>query len=68
MSKNSWGYIDNHDYKEASGIVQDLVDIVSKNGALLLNIGPKSDGTILQREVEMLSEIGSWLRVNGGGR
>jgi alpha-L-fucosidase len=65
VSKNSWGYIENHDYKEAGDIIRDLVDIVSKNGALLLNIGPRSDGTIPDREVEMLREIGSWLRVNG---
>ncbi len=65
VSRNSWGYVENHDYKEAGGIIHDLVDIVSKNGALLLNIGPKSDGTIPEQEMQMLREIGSWLRVNG---
>ena len=45
--------------------VHDLVDVVSKNGALLLNIGPKSDGTIPAPEVEMLLEIGKWLKING---
>ena len=43
----------------------DLIDIVSKNGGLLLNIGPKADGTIPEREVQMLREIGAWLQVNG---
>lgn len=65
VSKNSWGYVDAHDYKAVGSIVGDLVDVVSKNGALLLNIGPKADGTIPEREREMLREIGDWLRVNG---
>ena len=38
---------------------------MSKNGSLLLNIGPRSDGTIPEPEVEMLKAIGGWLRVNG---
>jgi alpha-L-fucosidase len=65
VSKNSWGYIDDHDYKNAGDIIGDLVDVVSKNGALLLNVGPKADGTIPQAEQDMLREIGSWLKVNG---
>ncbi|BDI34366.1 alpha-L-fucosidase [Capsulimonas corticalis] len=65
VSKNSWGYIANHDYKSVDSLVDDLVDIVSKNGALLLNIGPKPDGTIPEPEQEMLRQIGAWLKVNG---
>ena len=65
VSKNSWGYIENHDYKTAGDIIGDLVDIVSKNGALLLNIGPRADGTIPEPEQAMLREIGAWLAVNG---
>jgi len=65
VSRNSWGYVTNHDYKPVSNIIHDLVDIVSKNGALLLNIGPRADGTIPEPEVEMLLEIGRWLKVNG---
>ena len=41
------------------------MDIVSKNGSLLLNIGPRPDGTIPEPEVAMLRAIGGWLRVNG---
>ena len=67
VSKNSWGYISHHDYKTAADIIADLVDIVSKNGALLLNIGPRADGTIPEIEQEMLREIGRWLQVNGEG-
>jgi len=65
ISKNSWGYIEGQDYKTATDIIGDLVDIVSKNGALLLNIGPKPDGTIPQPEVDILLEIGDWLKING---
>jgi alpha-L-fucosidase len=64
ISKNSWGYVKNHDYKTAEAIVGDLVDIVSKNGALLLNIGPRADGTIPEPEQEILLEIGRWLAIN----
>ena len=46
VSKNSWGYVTNHDYKDVGDIVDDLIDIVSKNGTMLLNIGPQPDGTI----------------------
>jgi alpha-L-fucosidase len=65
VSKNSWGYVQNHDYKTSTSIVHDLLDVISKNGALLLNIGPKPDGTIPQPEVAMLEEIGAWLKMNG---
>lgn len=65
MSKNSWGYIEGQDYKKPLDILCDLVDIVSKNGALLLNIGPKADGTIPDPEQRILREIGAWLKLNG---
>lgn len=65
VAKNSWSYVDGMDYKTSESLVHDLVDIVSKNGALLLNIGPKSDGTIPDEDQRILRDIGSWLRVNG---
>jgi alpha-L-fucosidase len=65
ISKNSWGYVRNHVYKTPMQIIGDLIDIVSKNGCLLLNVGPKPDGTIPTEEVEILREIGRWLAVNG---
>lgn len=65
ISKNSWGYVKNQDYKTVDAIVGDLVDIVSKNGALLLNIGPRSDGIIPEPEERILLEIGQWLTING---
>ncbi len=65
ISKNSWGYVQDQDYKNARDIIGDLVDVVSKNGVLLLNIGPRADGTIPETEQQILLEIGEWLRVNG---
>lgn len=65
VCKRSWGYIQNHDYRSVDSLVDDLVDIVSKNGSLLLNIGPRPDGTIPQPQEEILLEMGRWLAVNG---
>jgi alpha-L-fucosidase len=65
VSKTSWGYVANHDYKTVDSIIDDLIDIVSKNGCLLLNIGPRPDGTIPEIEQRMLREIGQWLGSNG---
>lgn len=65
VAKNSWGYTENQEYKSVDSIIGDLIDIVSKNGALLLNIGPRPDGTIPDEEEQTLLEIGKWLEVNG---
>jgi len=65
VSRNSWGYVTDQDYKTATSLIHDLIDIVSKNGALLLNIGPRPDGTIPEPEEGILLEIGRWLAVNG---
>ena len=61
----SWGYIKDHQYKPVDVIVDELVDVVSKNGSLLLNIGPRPDGTIPEPQQQMLLRIGKWLDVNG---
>jgi alpha-L-fucosidase len=65
VAKGSWGYVKHQDYKTATSLVHDLVDIVSKNGALLLNIGPRPDGTIPEPEEQILIEFGRCLAVNG---
>jgi len=44
-----------------------LIDIVSKNGNLLLNIGPKADGSISDIQLDRLTKLGDWLAVNGDG-
>ena len=56
-----------NDYKTSAQIICDLVDIVSKNGCLLLNIGPAPDGSIVKEEADILISIGKWLSVNGEG-
>ena len=65
IAKNSWCYTENNDFKSAEEIVCDLVDIVSKNGTLLLNVGPKADGTISEEDTAVLTAIGEWMSVNG---
>ena len=65
IARNSWCYTEGNDYKSAAGIVRDLIDIVSKNGTMLLNVGPKADGTIGEEDRKVLTEIGAWLKVNG---
>jgi len=65
VAKNSWGYVSQPDYKTAEAIIGDLADIVSKNGALLLNVGPAPDGTIPAGDRDILLTIGRWLGVNG---
>lgn len=64
-ANNSWCYTEGNSYKTPVQIVRNLVDIVSKNGRLLLNIGPKADGTIPDKDRSILLEIGKWLSVNG---
>ena len=62
---NSWCYTENNQFRPAPEILCDLVDIVSKNGCLLLNIGPKADGTITEEDRRILLHIGEWLKDNG---
>jgi alpha-L-fucosidase len=65
IGKKSWSYIDGEENKTPEQIVHDLIDIVSKNGNLLLNIGPKADGTITDGQKSILLSIGEWLKING---
>jgi alpha-L-fucosidase len=65
VTRRSWGYIGDDDYKSVDQLVDMLVDVVSKNGVLLLNVGPRADGTITKKARNILLEIGSWLDVNG---
>lgn len=65
VARNSWGYTENNDYKPVSEILCTLADVVSKNGCLLLNIGPRADGTIPEEDRNILLAVGDWLRVNG---
>ncbi|KZS38405.1 alpha-L-fucosidase [Aquimarina aggregata] len=65
IGRNSWSYVKDWQTKPAGELIDEFVDIVSKNGNLLLNVGPKSDGTIPEDQKQVLLEIGQWLNVNG---
>jgi alpha-L-fucosidase len=61
----SWSYVPNDRYKSANELVEKLVDIVSKGGNFLLNIGPGPDGELDTTAYSRLREIGAWIKVNG---
>jgi alpha-L-fucosidase len=65
VATNSWCHVEGLKLKPTVELVHELIDIVSKNGVLLLNISPKADGTIPDDQREQLLAIGDWLRVNG---
>ena len=65
ISKGSWCYTENLKIKEPGDVLHVLIDIVSKNGVLLLNVSPKSDGTIPDNQREVLLKIGDWLKKYG---
>jgi alpha-L-fucosidase len=65
LNNTGWGYIENDTYKPAGEVIRQLADIVSKNGNLLLNIGPRPDGSIPEGAVQSLRALGAWLRING---
>lgn len=63
---DTWGYkISDSNWKSSQQLLQNLVDIVSKGGNYLLNVGPKADGTIPTPSVERLKTIGEWMQRNG---
>lgn len=65
VTTGSWTYVKGMQYKSADEIVDLLADIVSKNGAMMLNISPRANGSIPQEQKDILLEIGAWLKVNG---
>lgn len=67
IARNSWCYTETLDYKSVKEIIWNLIEVVAKNGNLLLNVGPKADGSIPKRDREILLSIGEWLKVNGEG-
>lgn len=64
-SRTSWGYTEPNVYKSAYELVTNMIDVVSKNGCFMLNVGPKADGTICEKDEKLLREIGAWMQVNG---
>ncbi len=60
-----WGYTNDYQMRKAGAYINDLIDIVSKNGCLLLNVAPNRHGVIPDDQQAILKEIGEWLKVNG---
>src|ERR1043165_5882784 len=62
----TWGYKSwANNWKSLKTIVQNTVDIASKGGNYLLNVGPKADGTFPQESIDLLKGMGAWMKVNG---
>jgi alpha-L-fucosidase len=63
---NHWGYNKNdQNWKSSAEMIRMLIDIASKGGNYLLNVGPTSEGLIPEPSVQRLAEIGKWMKVNG---
>jgi len=62
---SGWGYVEGQGFKTVDNLVTNLVDSVSKNGYLLLNVGPKADGSIPEEAKRRLLALGKWLKING---
>jgi alpha-L-fucosidase len=61
----SWAFLKKDQLKDTNYLIRTLIDAVSKNGNLLLDIGPAPDGTIPEEQEKVLLSIGNWLKVNG---
>ncbi|MGA2029042.1 MAG: alpha-L-fucosidase [Verrucomicrobiota bacterium] len=63
---NNWGYnAGDHHFKSAETLLHNLIDIASKGGNYLLNVGPDATGVIPEPEVQRLKAMGDWLKING---
>jgi alpha-L-fucosidase len=62
---NAWGYVPNDELKTSAKVIHQLIEVVAKGGSLLLGVGPTPQGTLPEPVVQRLTEIGSWLKVNG---
>jgi alpha-L-fucosidase len=65
INNNSGFNAGDHDFKSTQTLLRNLIDIASKGGNYLLNVGPDSAGVIPPPEVERLKAIGHWMKVNG---
>ena len=61
----SFGYLENDTYKTIESVIHEMVEVISRYGNFLINIGPKADGTIVQEQEERLRAMGRWLKING---
>ena len=62
----TWGYKSYaNNWKTTETLIRNLIDIASKGGNYLLNVGPKADGTFPKESVDLLKQMGGWMKVNG---
>jgi hypothetical protein len=61
----SFGYLEGDRYKSIENVIHEMVEVISRNGNFLVNIGPKPDGTIPEPQMERLMAMKSWLKING---
>jgi len=61
----SFGFLEGDQYKSVEQVIHEMVEVISRNGNFLINIGPKADGTIAAPQLERLQAMGNWLKING---
>ena len=61
----SYGFLEGDKYKPVERVIREMVEVISRNGNYLINIGPKADGTLVPEQVERLKSMGKWLKING---
>ena len=62
---SSFGYKKGDKYKAVEDVIHEMIEVISRNGNFLINIGPMEDGTIPEPQVERLRAMGNWLEING---
>ena len=61
----SFGFLEGDQYKSVERVIHEMIEVVSRNGNFLINIGPKADGTLVPEQVKRLRAMGDWLKING---
>jgi alpha-L-fucosidase len=62
---DAWGHVPNDQYKSSTKVIHTLIEVVAKGGSLLLGVGPSAEGTLNDKQIIRLREIGDWLKPNG---
>lgn len=62
---DAWGHVPNDQYKSSAKVIHTLIEVVAKGGSLLLGVGPSPEGTLNEKQISRLKEIGEWLDKNG---
>ena len=65
LSNESWSYVEGQTYKSPALVVRNMIDVVSKNGVVLLNCSPRADGSLPQEQIDLLRAIGDWMQDHG---